>query len=63
MAFRGKDRNPGGQPCTDCQEKIDGLIYDPAKVQILDPHVKPFRLDNQLLSDHYAIVATVQALE
>jgi len=57
--LRGKDRNPGGQPCADCQEKIDGLIYDPSKVKVPNPFIKPLRLNNQLLSDHFAVVATV----
>jgi endonuclease/exonuclease/phosphatase family metal-dependent hydrolase len=59
--LRGKDRNPGGKPCTDCQEKIDGLIYDPARVEVLDSHVEPFKLNHQFLSDHYATLANVRA--
>lgn len=61
--LRGKDRRPDGRLCTDCQEQIDGLVYDPNQVQVLNCRVKPLKLDAQLLSDHYATIATVQAQE
>ncbi|HEV7737812.1 MAG TPA: hypothetical protein VGO47_10640 [Chlamydiales bacterium] len=59
--LRGKDRNPGGKPCTDCEERIDGLIYDPKRVRVDNCEVKPLRLKQQLLSDHFATVATIHS--
>ena len=58
-ALRGKKKNP---TCSDCQEKIDGLLYDPGKIQVLNFEVKPLKLKGQLLSDHYATIATVKAI-
>jgi endonuclease/exonuclease/phosphatase family metal-dependent hydrolase len=57
--LRGKDRNPDGQTCTECEERIDGLIYDSTRVRVDNCEVKPLRLNLQLLSDHFATVATV----
>lgn len=59
-ALRGKSMHPNGRPCTDCKERIDGLIYNPNRMQILDSGVKPLVLGNQFLSDHYATIATLQ---
>lgn len=62
-ALRGKSMNPNGHPCTDCEERIDGLIYNPHQMQVLASEVKPLVLGNQLLSDHYATIATLQIPE
>ncbi len=59
-ALRGKSLHPNGKPCTDCEERIDGLIYNPNQIQVLASEVKPLVLGNQLLSDHYATIATLQ---
>lgn len=61
--LRGKSYNPGGKPCTDCAEKIDGLIYNAKWIQSLESCAKQLALNNQLLSDHSAIVATIQPAE
>lgn len=62
-ALRGKSLNPNGHPCTDCEERIDALIYHPNQMQVLASEVKPLLLKNQLLSDHYATIATLQIPE
>lgn len=61
--LRGKSQTPDGKPCTDCEEKIDGLIYNPDQIQVTEWVSKPLRLHTQLLSDHYATIATLQLLE
>ena len=62
-ALRGKSMNPNGHPCTDCEERIDGLIYNPNQMQVLASEAKPLVLGNQSLSDHYATIATLQIPE
>jgi hypothetical protein len=57
--LRGKNRNPGGKPCAECKESIDGLIYDPKRVSVSNCVVKPLCRNHQLLSDHFATVATI----
>jgi hypothetical protein len=57
--LRGKNRNSGGKPCADCEESIDGLIYNPNRVSVSNCVVKPLRRNQQLLSDHFATIATV----
>jgi endonuclease/exonuclease/phosphatase family metal-dependent hydrolase len=59
-ALRHKSMQLQGQPCADCEERIDGLIYNPCQIRVVDCFVKPFILSNQLLSDHYATIATLQ---
>ncbi len=59
-ALRGKSLTPDGKPCEDCEEKIDGLIYDPNEIEIHNVESKPLLCGNQLLSDHYATIATLQ---
>lgn len=61
-ALRGKSMNPHGSPCTECAERIDGLIYDPGQVQVLASEVKQLVLGNQILADHYAIISTLRPL-
>jgi endonuclease/exonuclease/phosphatase family metal-dependent hydrolase len=56
--LRGKSLTPGGKPCTDCKERVDGLIYDPKQVQVHNPHLKQLRSKGELLSDHSAMIAT-----
>ena len=43
------------------QGAIDGLIYDPARVQLRDARVLPMMSEGELLSDHSAVVATIFA--
>ncbi|MBS0619845.1 MAG: endonuclease/exonuclease/phosphatase family protein [Verrucomicrobia bacterium] len=50
--LRGKSR----VGCTECEEKIDGLIYDPEQVEIAELHLT----EMGELSDHYATVARVR---
>ena len=58
-ALRGKNLTVDGKPCTDCEEKIDGLIYNPNQIQVLDSKIQPLLFNEQLLSDHFATVATL----
>ena len=62
-ALRGKSLNPGGNPCADCEERIDGLIYNPKQIQVFDSGSKQFLLGGQLLSDHSATIAMLQLPE
>jgi hypothetical protein len=62
-ALRGKSKSPEGQPCAGCSESIDGLVYNPRQMQVLHSEVRPLLLENQLLSDHYATIATLQLPE
>jgi len=62
-ALRGKSMNPDGHPCTDCQERIDALIYNPNQMQVLACEVKPLVLEDQLIADHYLISAILQIPE
>jgi endonuclease/exonuclease/phosphatase family metal-dependent hydrolase len=57
--LRGKSKFPGGKPCTDCEERVDGLLYNPKQIQVIDSQVKQLKLGNKLLSDHFATIATV----
>ena len=57
--LRGKSLTPDNRPCTDCKERIDGLIYNPKEIKLSDVIVKPLTVNGQLLSDHYATLATV----
>ena len=59
-ALRGKISSPGGQACTDCDERIDGLIYDPNQVEVVNSSVKQLCFGRQFLSDHFMTVATVR---
>ncbi len=56
--LRGKSLTPGGKPCPECAEKVDGLIYDPKQVQVQNPHLKQLRSKGEPLSDHSAMIAT-----
>ena len=58
--LRGKSRSPNGQPCEDCEERIDGLIYDPSRIKVLQCATTAMRLNGQLLSDHYATIAELE---
>ncbi|PIS01990.1 MAG: hypothetical protein COT85_07560 [Chlamydiae bacterium CG10_big_fil_rev_8_21_14_0_10_42_34] len=58
--LRGKSRKPGGAACTDCDEKIDGLLFHKATgFKITSLQVKPVRRGNQLLTDHFAVTASI----
>jgi endonuclease/exonuclease/phosphatase family metal-dependent hydrolase len=57
--LRGKSRTLDGKPCADCEEKIDGLIYNPNRIQVLSSKTQPLLFKEQLLSDHFATVATL----
>lgn len=46
--------------CPECEERIDGLVYDPKAINVRACRVKPLMLEKQLLSDHYATIATLQ---
>lgn len=61
--LRGKSSHPNGSPCTDCEERIDGLIYNRDQVQVLEFALRELRLQNQWISDHYATTATLQISE
>lgn len=56
--LRGKSKKSEGQTHK-CEESIDGIIYDPYIVEVLDPLAEPLLCNNQLLSDHSLITATV----
>lgn len=57
--LRGKSLMPNNRPCTECKEQIDGLIYNSKEIALSEVHIKPLTAHEQLLSDHYATVATV----
>ena len=59
-SLRGKSLTPNGQPCTDCAEKIDGIIYDPRQVTVAGVAVQQLKVGNYFLSDHSMTVATVR---
>ena len=59
-ALRGKSLNPGGKPCTDCEERIDGLVYNPNRIEVLGCEVKPLVIGEKMGTDHYLTSATVQ---
>lgn len=61
--LRGKSMTPRGKRCGGCEEQIDGLIYNKDKIQVLESHIKQLRRGGQLLSDHSAIIATIQPIE
>lgn len=52
----------GKVSCTDGEESLDALIYNPDNIQILNSALKPLASGNQFLSDHYATLATLQIL-
>lgn len=59
-ALRGKSMTPNGQPCADCEERIDGLIYRPGEMEVVNVIVKPLIRGGKLVSDHFATIATLQ---
>lgn len=45
--------------CEDCEESIDGIIYDQTKIKLENPKATPLEQGTHLLSDHYATTATI----
>lgn len=58
----GKNLLPNGQPCGDCEQRIDGLLYHPEQVRVTSSAIEVLELDGRLLSDHYALSATLQTV-
>lgn len=56
--LRGKEKSG----CIDCEERIDGLLFDPKKISLSNPKIFQLKEGNELLSDHYAMTAEVKIL-
>lgn len=59
----GKSLTPGGLSCPECEEKIDALLYRPEDVRVQNVRLQPLRVDEELLSDHYATSATISSVD
>lgn len=55
---RGKETLRGAP--ADGEQSIDGLIYDPKQIQVINSCAKQLMRGNLLLSDHYATVAVLK---
>ncbi len=53
-ALRGKK-----QPCDECEEKLDGFVFRPEEIRVDAVESRPLMAGDQLLTDHYATVATI----
>lgn len=56
----GKSGFSNGRPCEDCEQRIDGLLHHPEQVRVAASAIEPLEWDGRLLSDHYALSATLQ---